>query len=232
MNKTLKGILWGLISILIGVAIILKILDIPFSLFFDGWWTLFIIVPCTVGLITEKSKGGNLIGILIGVGLLLAARDIISFGTFIKLICPVALILIGLYIIYRSVIRKSSQNDLTEEKAKPETEGSSDSEYSSIFSGEKINFDGKSFFGTRLNAIFGSVKCDLRGAYITQDVIVHTVAIFGNVELLLPANVRVSVDSSSIFLGDISNLTKNTADPSAPTVTIRPVCILGSISVK
>ena len=82
MNKTLKGILWGLVIILVGVAIALKIIGIPFSLFFDGWWTLFIIVPCAFGLITEKSKTGNLIGILIGVGLLLAARDIISFATF------------------------------------------------------------------------------------------------------------------------------------------------------
>lgn len=231
MNKTLKGILWGLVIILVGVAIALKIIGITFSLFFDGWWTLFIIVPCVFGLITEKSKTGNLIGILIGVGLLLAARDVISFATFVKLLCPVLLILVGIYIIYRSVIRKPEKKNLAEQK-QPETEGFSDSEYTSFFSGEKINYDGKSFFGTRLSAIFGSVRCDLRGAYITQDVTIHTTAIFGNVEVLLPENVRVNVDSSTLFLGDISNRTKNAENVSAPTVTIRPMCIFGSVAVK
>ena len=231
MNKTLKGILWGSIIILIGVAIVLKILGVSFSPFFDGWWTLFIIVPCTVGLITKKDKIANLIGILIGVGLLLSARDIITFGTFLKLICPVALILVGIYVIYRSVIRKPLK-DANTNQAKSETVGSADTEYSSVFSGEKINYTGKSFFGTKLSAIFGSIKCDLCGAYITQDVTIHTLAIFGSAEILLPANVRVSVDSSSIFLGDIANHKQNPSDPSAPTVTIRPVCILGSVSVK
>ena len=65
MNKTLKGILWGLLIIHIGVAIVLKIIGISFSPFFDGWWTLFIIVPCSVNLIMKKNRTGNFIGILL-----------------------------------------------------------------------------------------------------------------------------------------------------------------------
>ncbi len=29
---------------------------------FDGWWTLFIIVPCAIGLITDRDKTGSIIG--------------------------------------------------------------------------------------------------------------------------------------------------------------------------
>ena len=52
---------------------------LPFELFFDGWWTLFIIIPCAVGLFTEREKTGNVIGVIIGVCLLLCCRDILSF---------------------------------------------------------------------------------------------------------------------------------------------------------
>ena len=53
--KKLNGILWGAALIALGVIWVLNrtnVIDI--NLFFDGWWTLFIIVPCAIGLITER----------------------------------------------------------------------------------------------------------------------------------------------------------------------------------
>ncbi len=231
MKKNIKSILWGLVLVLVGVAIALNALDIEFSLFFDGWWTLFIIVPCAIELFTEKNKTSSLIGILIGVGLLLAARDIITYGTFVKLILPVILILIGIYVIFRTIVRKPAQKIVTA-SAEPETKGTSDSEYTAIFSGEKINFDGQVFCGTTLTTVFGSIKCDLRGAIIERDVIIHTTAAFGSVEILLPPTVRVNIDSSSAFLGDVTNRVKSTPDSAAPAVTVRPTCIFGSVTIK
>ena len=34
------------------------------DLFFDGWWTLFIIVPCFFGLFKDQDKTGNIIGLI------------------------------------------------------------------------------------------------------------------------------------------------------------------------
>ena len=66
MKKT-SNILWGLVLVALGVIFALNALDIAdFNIFFDGWWTLFIIVPCTVGLFTEREKTGNIIGTIIG----------------------------------------------------------------------------------------------------------------------------------------------------------------------
>jgi hypothetical protein len=106
MKKTVKGILWGLVLVLVGVAIALNALDIEFSLFFDGWWTLFIIVPCTIELFTEKNKIASIVGLLIGLNLLLAARDVITYGTFFKLILPEILILAGISVIWHTLIHK------------------------------------------------------------------------------------------------------------------------------
>ena len=54
MNK--KDILWGSALILVGVALILKLTGIlTVNIFFKGWWTLFIIVPCFVNIFKEPA---------------------------------------------------------------------------------------------------------------------------------------------------------------------------------
>ena len=50
--KRISDIMWGLIFIIIGVILGGNALDIfNINLFFDGWWTLFIIVPTFIGLV-------------------------------------------------------------------------------------------------------------------------------------------------------------------------------------
>ena len=79
--KKSNQILWGIALIAVGILIALNSLDIiDINLFFKGWWTLFIIVPCAIGLFSGNEKFGNLLGILLGVLLLLCCQDIISFG--------------------------------------------------------------------------------------------------------------------------------------------------------
>ena len=53
--KNLKSIIWGLVLITLGIIIGLNAFEIiNVDIFFDGWWTLFIIVPCFIGIITEE----------------------------------------------------------------------------------------------------------------------------------------------------------------------------------
>ena len=68
----LSKILWGAALILVGGIFALNAFGITdITVFFDGWWTLFIIVPCFIGIFSEREKTGNIIGFLIGVFLLL-----------------------------------------------------------------------------------------------------------------------------------------------------------------
>ena len=49
--KNITRILWGTALIAVGGIIGLNAFGITdIELFFDGWWTLFIIVPCLVGI--------------------------------------------------------------------------------------------------------------------------------------------------------------------------------------
>ena len=119
--------IWGIIFIIIGLVLGVNALGIAkIDIFFDGWWTLFIIIPCLVGLFKDKEKTGSIIGILIGVVLLLSAQGILDFEIAWKLALPTILILIGLSIILKNTINKNDfetikklNNDSKEEYAQP-----------------------------------------------------------------------------------------------------------------
>ena len=104
MNKT-SNLLWGILLIVIGIIFGLNALDITdINIFFDGWWTLFIIIPCFIDLFKEKDKTGNIIGLVIGISLLLASNNIIDFNLIWKLAFPIALVIIGLSLIFKDTI--------------------------------------------------------------------------------------------------------------------------------
>ena len=94
--KNIGNVLWGIVLVLVGLIIGCNALGLTnINIFFDGWWTLFIIIPCFIGLIKDNEKTGSLIGILIGVLLLLACQDIINFDILWKLALPMILVIIG-----------------------------------------------------------------------------------------------------------------------------------------
>ena len=85
--KTTRNIIWGIVLVAVGVLLIGNKLDLfHFNLFFKGWWTLFIIIPAIIGLFTNNDKKGDFIALTIGVLLLLACRNIISFDMIWELI--------------------------------------------------------------------------------------------------------------------------------------------------
>ena len=62
--KNLTSVIWGLAFIIVGVIFGLNTLNITdINIFFDGWWTLFIIIPCFINLFKAGDKKGNIIGL-------------------------------------------------------------------------------------------------------------------------------------------------------------------------
>ena len=94
--KKVSSILWGIVLIAAGALFALNALNITnIDIFFDGWWTLFIIVPCAVGLFTEREKTGNIIGVAVGVFLRLCCQDVLSFTMLWKLLVRAIVVIIG-----------------------------------------------------------------------------------------------------------------------------------------
>ncbi len=226
MKKTGK-ILWGIVIVALGLLFALKAFGLDFDIFFDGWWTLFIIVPCAIGLFTEREKLGNIIGIVLGVLLFLACQEIISFSLIWKLILPFILILIGLKMIFGGFFNKKA--DTVSEKMK--NDGKEPKDGAAVFSGVHMDFNGQEFYGAELNGIFGGLTCDLYGASIQEDCVINACAVFGGIDVIVPDGVNVKINSTSIF-GGVSDKKDRSFHENAPTVYINATCIFGGVDIK
>ncbi len=100
MKRNTSAILVGALLILVGLCIVGRAFGL-FSFSFDGWWTVFIIVPCLIGLINGEggSRTGSLIGLGLGVLLLCCARGWVKWSMFAPTLLAVALVAIGLGLI-------------------------------------------------------------------------------------------------------------------------------------
>lgn len=225
--KNINRIAWGVVIIAAGVIFALNALDIAdINIFFDGWWTLFIIIPCLVGLFTEREKLGNAIGVAFGVFLLLACQEVLGFDLLWKLIVPAAIVLFG----FKLVLSGLFGNKTREIVKKIESEGAVPRKGRAIFSGCDMNFAGEIFEGAQLTAIFGGAECDLRGAIIEKDCVIRVSVAFGGIDILVPDNIHVKVDSTVIF-GGVSNKAKRNND-NGITLYIVGNCLFGGVDVK
>ncbi len=81
-------------------------------------------------------------------------------------------------------------------------------------------------------AVMGRVALDLRDAdFAAREVVISAFALFGGVEITVPAGVTVRTDGIGMFGGFDSN-GAHEADPAAPVLTIRGSAMFGGIGVK
>lgn len=105
--KNLGSIVFGCILIIVGVIVGLNLFEITnINLFFDGWWTLIIIIPSIVVIISGKHKIDGVVGLVIGVILLLVCQDIITEETVIKFAVPLLIVSLGLSILIKALNKK------------------------------------------------------------------------------------------------------------------------------
>lgn len=226
--KKSKSIIWGIVLVLAGILLALNSLKIlSFNIFFDGWWTLIIIIPCAIGLITGNDRTSDLIGLCIGVFLLLCCLDVMSFDLLFKLLIPIIIVIVGCKLIFGS-FRSNKNQKVIEDVI---SNGGSFKNITATFSGQNVVYNaGEEFTGAEINAIFGGVKLDLRNALVTKDCVIKCSAIFGGVDIFVPHNVNVKVNSTSIF-GGLSNKANNNPSNTA-TIYIEGLRLFGGADIK
>lgn len=116
----MKNIFGGTILVIIGIICGLNAFGVTnINLLFDGWWTLFLIVPCAYGLVRKREITGNVVGLLLGVLLLLTCQNVISWEQFGKLLFPAVLLAVGVRQILVGIRKKrTAKNAETEEETK------------------------------------------------------------------------------------------------------------------
>lgn len=230
MKNKISNVVWGLLLILIGVGYAGGNLGIwDFNLFFRGWWTLFILVPCLVNLIQYGPNGGNIAGLCVGAALLLAAQGFLEFSMIRKLLVPAILILVGL-----SILLSNTKRRITDQQGNQipfEKTGMGGSDVSGVFDGRKVHYDGQLFEGATVSAVFGGVNMDLRSAVIERDVRIDATAIFGGIEIFVPANVVVKIMSTPV-LGGVTNKAAAPTEVPCHTLYINATCVFGGVDIK
>lgn len=222
--KKFNQILWGIALIALGVIWGVNILGIAdIDIFFEGWWTLFIIIPSFLGLFSKGDKAGDLFMLFVGVGLLLAAQEVFSFDLFWKLLIPALIVAVGISIVLKSIFRKR-KGDFTS----PIKGGNL---HFTLFAGSDLDYAGQTFEGAKYTALFGGIDAHLENATIENDITINAIAIFGGVDIYLPKGVNVKVSSASIF-GGVGNEKKGQINiEGAPTVYIKASGIFGGVDV-
>ena len=217
--KKATRIIYGLLLIVFGSFLCLKNLNvIKFDIFFDGWWTLFIIIPSLVSLFDSHFNEG-FIGLVIGVLLLLACQDIITFEVIWKLFVPILLIYIGLMLLFKSSFSKRHKDFIPSKDAK---------DYIAVFAGQKYKA-GKKLDDTNCVTVFGGIDLDLREVKIDKDIKISCVNIFGGTDLYVPNDVNIVVSSTDCF-GGCQNKTKDCSGKH--TIYIEAVNIFGGLDIK
>lgn len=227
MNRSLSGIIIGLIFIALALSIVLKAFGYDFDIFFDGWWTLFIIIPSFVELFHRNNRTSAVIGLGVGILLLLSAQDIIEWQMFGKLMIALIFLMIGLSMIFK---RRYKPHQFNTEYAS----NSGNKNYSAFFGGRNIRFDNQEFTGASISVAFGAIEMDLRNAIVTSDAVIDASAAFGGIDIFVPSNVKVEVDCTPI-LGGVENKASTPTSSDGrqiPVLYINATCILGGIDIK
>lgn len=217
MKKDFSKYLWAVVLVLLGLFVVLKSFNlVSGSIFFDGWWSLFIIIPAVINLFTNRNIFWDASFLLIGVGFLMAANEwFITYDNVWAI--ALCLVLINIAI---SIIRGNKHKKAIHSHGDNGT-------YIGIFSGcdeKPLSFSN----GTAV-AIFGGVDLDLRDIVFTDNAYLTAVGVFGGIDVYVNDNINVVCNNINVFGG-----TDNQQQPidGNKTLYIDGCAVFGGIDIK
>lgn len=223
--KNTSKILWGLALVVVGLLLSINALGFAhIDIFFDGWWTLFIIVPSFIGLFGDEDKFGSLVGLIVGIALLLSAQGFISFGLIFKLIIPFIIVVIGL-----SILKNGIYGEKVKEKV--EIKNIKDLETIAVVMSDENKVIKDEFKGAVIDTVFGHCTLDISEAKIKGDINIKISSVFSKVDIIMPSDVVVKTNSTRVF-GSVSTVVKDKTNKKRTTIYVEAVSVFGGISLR
>jgi len=228
--KDLSRILWGIVLVLLGIIWGLNATGVTnIDIFFDGWWTLFIIVPSAISLVNPKNNGkvSSVICLVIGIFLLLGSLDVFDFDILWEILLPVIVVIIGLSLIFGNKAKTTLKEKIDN------TDFSNVEVITATFGEQNINKAGEKFEKANLDAVFGSIKLDLRDADLKNETYIKASAIFAGITILVPKDVEVKIKSTPIFGGVTSEgLDEKINKNAKKTIYVDGFALFGGVEIK
>lgn len=227
-HRTYQGrIFSGLLIIAIGVIFLLaNIGQLDFGDFISTYWPMILIVIGLWHLLSSgfRNAGFPIILIVVGLFFQLDNWNVIS-GSVWTYFWPLLIIAAGLWIIFKP------KHKVFSDKA-PEIKDDDLGAFI-IFSGLKRRFESEKFRGGKATVIFGGMDLDLTQTKLMDNqATVELTAIFGGINLFVPRDWKVVVDSSSILGGVDDKHSPIPATAVQATLYVRTTAILGGIDIK
>jgi predicted membrane protein len=200
---------------------------------FNGWWTLFIIIPGVAGLISYGFNVSYTCMVIIGVWLLARAQNWIPSPLADNMVWVIILMLIGLKLIFGSFRGNKLPNNapVIFDGVKGANDSSNTVNYSAVFGSVEVSNNSMTLCGGSISAIFGGVTLDLRGAVPVDGAVIEANAIFGGAKIFAPQNCRIQI-SGVPFFGGCDCTAQRPNDPALPLLTVKYSSVFGGVEIK
>lgn len=212
----------GIFLVLLGTGFLLDQLGLNVFGFnvFNLWPLIFFVIG--LPMLVRRNFVGGAIFITLGIAFLCA--NFFGYSIF-AVIWPIIIIIIGFSIIFRPKHghgrwRDSESIEVTKNHI---------SESIVFWSMDEV-IKSENFEGGEVDCVFGGFKIDLRNAKIKDGAMLELSCVFGAGELLLPRDVRVSMEGSSV-MGGVTNSTISGKEGD-PLFRIKASAVFGGIDIK
>ncbi len=217
----------GLLIIVIGVIFLLGSLDkINVWDLVSDYWPLILVAVGVWHILSHNFRqvGTGLILIAIGSVFMLIEWGVIG-TSFWSVFWPVLIIAVGLWILlrprfkgYSGKIPEIKENDL---------------DAFVIFAGIKRRVESKEFRGGKATAMFGGVELDFYDAKLAgNQATIDLTAMFGGIDVRVPRNWKIVVDSHAILGGVDDKHRPEPEDRIEATLFIKATAIFGGVDIK
>jgi predicted membrane protein len=230
------GFTWGLIIVVVGIALLLHHLGIiPFDPI-ARFWPLILVLFGVMNLMSQSGRFFGLLLILAGFVLQLNKLGIthLSFAD----LWPIALIAVGLLLMWGSLETRGFLRAKAKvlQDFKDQVTGATGPltmlNAVAIFGGCERRISGQSFQGGRATAVFGGIELDFTGAEMEDEAILEVNCVFGGVEIRVPETWHVHSRSLPVF-GGYEDKTRQPYNPGkTKTLIITGMVVFGGIEIK
>ena len=212
VKKYLPSLLYASACLIIYAAINAAIDNqSEFTIFFDGWWTLFIAVPAVSDMISRGAKISNVVALICGFVLFLALQDFSSQGAVWKIAFPVIVIVIGLAVAYHGYTSRNTNEEFS---------------FIAVFSKNVSTAEEKEEIKDfSCLALFGKAVIDLSKARLNEETKINIICVFSSATLLLPEETTADAKGLLLFAG-----CRNKKE--GQDIKTDYTCIFGEISIK
>lgn len=163
----------------------------------------FILIAIGIVMLVKHNFKKNTAYVLIAIGGIFLLNDVYPDIIDTKIVWPVAIIYLGIVMIFRSgAFKKKEVSEMNNTKSTFESVPGEDFVQSNaFFSGITKKVVSKSFKGASVTSVFGGNEINLSQADFTGEATIDVTATFGGVNLIVPSNWKIKSDVTSIFGG-------------------------------